>query len=96
MWRASIRLLIVLTLALAAALVVAITIGETALTPAQYTQAFIDPASGPGEILWAIRAPRAAAAALVGAALGLAGAVMQGLLRNPLADLVIPRVRSLP
>ncbi|MBP8246238.1 MAG: iron ABC transporter permease [Phenylobacterium sp.] len=61
-------------------------LGETALSAAQYAQAFGDPGSGPGEILWAIRAPRVVAAAVVGAALGLAGAVMQGLLRNPLAD----------
>lgn len=61
-------------------------LGETRLTAAQFAQAFADPGSGPGEILWQIRAPRSVAAAVVGAALGLAGAVMQGLLRNPLAD----------
>ena len=44
------------------------------------------PGSAEAEILWGIRAPRACAAALTGAALGLAGAVMQGLLRNPLAE----------
>jgi iron complex transport system permease protein len=33
-----------------------------------------------------IRAPRAVAAAVVGACLGLSGALLQGLLRNPLAD----------
>jgi iron complex transport system permease protein len=37
-------------------------------------------------ILWEIRLPRALTAWLVGAALGLAGAALQGLLRNPLAD----------
>ena len=37
-------------------------------------------------IVWGIRFPRALAAWLVGAALGLAGAALQGLLRNPLAD----------
>ncbi|MEO0983599.1 MAG: iron ABC transporter permease [Pseudomonadota bacterium] len=36
-------------------------------------------------IVWEIRAPRAAAAWLTGAALGLSGAALQGLLRNPLA-----------
>jgi iron complex transport system permease protein len=61
-------------------------LGETQLTAAQYVQAVTDPASGAGQVLWDIRAPRTAAAAVVGAALGLAGAVMQGLLRNPLAD----------
>jgi len=38
------------------------------------------------EIVWEIRAPRAATALAVGAALGLAGAALQGLLRNPLAE----------
>lgn len=37
-------------------------------------------------IVWEIRLPRALAAWFVGAALGLAGAALQGLLRNPLAD----------
>lgn len=37
-------------------------------------------------IIWEIRLPRAAAAFSVGAALGLAGAALQGLLQNPLAE----------
>jgi iron complex transport system permease protein len=37
-------------------------------------------------IIWELRAPRAVLAILVGAALGLSGAVLQGLLRNPLAE----------
>ena len=37
-------------------------------------------------IIWEIRFPRALTAFLVGAALGIAGAGLQGLLRNPLAD----------
>jgi len=37
-------------------------------------------------IVWEIRLPRAAAAFVVGAALGLAGAGLQGLLQNPLAE----------
>lgn len=37
-------------------------------------------------IVWDIRFPRALTAWLVGAALGLSGAALQGLLRNPLAD----------
>ena len=37
-------------------------------------------------VIFDIRLPRTVAALVVGAALGLAGAVMQGLLRNPLAD----------
>jgi iron complex transport system permease protein len=37
-------------------------------------------------IVWELRAPRAVLAILVGASLGLSGAVLQGLLRNPLAE----------
>ena len=37
-------------------------------------------------ILWNIRMPRVVLAALVGAALAIAGAAFQGLLKNPLAD----------
>lgn len=69
-----------------AALVVAVMIGETTLSGAQFAEAVRDPASGPAEVLWQVRAPRAVCALLVGGALGLAGAIMQGLLRNPLAD----------
>ncbi len=39
-----------------------------------------------GMVVWEIRLPRALLALLVGASLGMAGAVMQGLLRNPLAE----------
>jgi iron complex transport system permease protein len=37
-------------------------------------------------ILWEIRLPRAILALMIGAGLGLAGAAMQGFLRNPLAE----------
>ncbi|MFN3559374.1 MAG: FecCD family ABC transporter permease [Brevundimonas sp.] len=80
------RLILWLLAALAVAVVLAVALGESPLTAAQIGAAFRDPSSGPGEVLWAVRAPRALTALMVGAALGLAGAVMQGLLRNPLAD----------
>ncbi len=76
--------LLAATLALAG--VASLAVGEVALSSSQWLQALRDPSSAPGEIVFAIRAPRAAAALLVGGALGLAGAVLQGLLRNPLAD----------
>ena len=75
-----------LAAAILLALVGAVLFGETALSAAQYGQALAEPASGPGEVLWQVRAPRAVCALMVGAALGLAGAVLQDLLRNPLAD----------
>lgn len=37
-------------------------------------------------VLWTLRLPRVGLAALVGGSLGLSGALMQGLFRNPLAD----------
>lgn len=37
-------------------------------------------------VIWAIRLPRALAAFLAGAMLGISGAALQGLLRNPLAE----------
>ncbi len=63
-----------------AALVAALWLGPTPLA---------DPFAGDTAtrtIVWEIRLPRALTAWLVGAALGLAGAALQGLLRNPLAD----------
>ncbi|QIL90249.1 iron chelate uptake ABC transporter family permease subunit [Microbulbifer sp. SH-1] len=45
-------------------------------------------------ILWQLRLPRAALALLVGAALGMGGAAMQGMLRNPLAEPALLGVSS--
>jgi iron complex transport system permease protein len=42
--------------------------------------------SGGAFVLWNLRLPRALFAMLIGAALGLSGALTQGLFRNPLAD----------
>lgn len=70
---------------LALALALAVAFGETTLAPSQYANAF-RPGTPEAEVLWSLRLPRAVTAAAVGAALGLAGAAMQGLLRNPLAD----------
>ena len=76
-----------LSLGALGALGLAALVGPTALHPLDVGQALL----GGGEpahriILWEIRIPRALAAFLVGGALGLSGAAMQGLLRNPLAE----------
>jgi len=42
--------------------------------------------SGSAHVLWQIRLPRLLFAVLIGAALGVSGALTQGLFRNPLAD----------
>ncbi len=45
-------------------------------------------------VLWEIRLPRVLLAVLVGAVLGMSGAALQGLLRNPLADPAIVGVSA--
>lgn len=80
------RTSLVLAVLLLGALGLSVAFGETILSLGQYRDAFAHPDSPPGVILFVIRAPRGVCAALVGAALGVAGAVMQGLLRNPLAE----------
>jgi iron complex transport system permease protein len=49
-------------------------------------RALVDPAHPAYDVLWSVRLPRLLAAGLVGASLALAGAVMQAIVRNPLAD----------
>lgn len=77
---------LLLLIALAATMCVAVSLGEVGLDLDQYVQAVLDPGGPAGEILWNIRAPRVLAAAMVGGCLGLSGGLLQGLLRNPLAD----------
>lgn len=50
--------------------------------------------TGAAQIVWDIRLPRAMAAVIVGGLLGLAGVLMQALLRNPLADPYVLGVSS--
>jgi iron complex transport system permease protein len=78
---------IFLCLLLVAGLFFACLLGSTTLAPATVLQAlagFGDPADL--VVVWQIRLPRALAAMSVGAALGMSGAALQGLLRNPLAE----------
>lgn len=78
-----------LTLAVAAvaALVAACFLGTTPMSVPRVLAAFVGQApAGDSLVVWHIRLPRAAAAFVVGAALGASGAALQGLLRNPLAE----------
>ncbi|MEL6979253.1 MAG: iron ABC transporter permease [Pseudomonadota bacterium] len=76
-----------LSAATLAAVFCACLLGSTPLAPSRVLGAFFG-VGAPGDlvVVWSIRLPRAAAAFLVGAALGLSGAALQGLLRNPLAE----------
>ena len=62
-------------------------LGSTTL-PADRLLAALFGAGDAGDrlVVWQIRLPRALAAFMVGAALGISGAALQGLLRNPLAE----------
>ena len=77
------RLTIVALLALGAALCALSLMTGRVATP---WSAFLDRADPRWPIIFELRAPRTELAVLVGAALGLSGAVMQGYTRNPLAD----------
>src|SRR6185312_13651393 len=69
-----------------ACLIAFLFIGEVTLGPSSWLDAVLHPSSLSAQIVWGIRAPRNFTAACVGAMLGLSGALMQGLLRNPLAE----------
>ena len=60
--------------------------GASSLGPGGIGAALQAPASPEGQILLQLRLPRVVLAFGVGAALGLTGAVLQALVRNPLAD----------
>jgi len=75
-----------LALAAGASLVAALAIGSVHL-PAGDLVAALSGTSAPGaDIVLGLRAPRALSGFAVGATLALSGALLQGLLRNPLAD----------
>ncbi len=92
---ASRRLLPILALALAAAAIFATGYGAVSISPSQVLGiilahlgldtgiAYTDQQDA---ILWAIRLPRVVLGCLVGAALGISGAALQGVFRNPLAE----------
>lgn len=61
-------------------------VGSADLSGSDLWQGFLGKGGAPAIIVWEIRMPRAVAAFLTGASLGLAGGALQGLLRNPLAE----------
>ncbi|CCG41413.1 FecCD family ABC transporter permease [Magnetospirillum molischianum] len=76
----------ILVLLLALLAVVSVSLGTTALMPWDVFSANPDRAALARLVIVEIRLPRTLLAVLTGGSLGLAGAVLQGLLRNPLAD----------
>lgn len=81
------RLIPYLLLASLIVLIAALTIGPWPMRVGDAFSALLG-GGAPNDrvVIWEIRLPRAIAAFLVGAALGMSGAALQGLLRNPLAE----------
>ncbi|GAB4208434.1 MAG: iron ABC transporter permease [Roseiflexaceae bacterium] len=76
-------------LVLLAAMVVTMGVGEYPVPPLDVLRTLLGLPTGNAEygfIITTLRLPRMLVAALVGLALGVAGAILQGLTRNPLAD----------
>ena len=73
-------------LLLLAAGLLGLVLGPSALSLADVMTALSQDEGAAADIVWRIRVPRIALAALVGACLSVAGVVFQALLRNPLAD----------
>ena len=77
---------VTLVLAILCLLVVLMLFGDVTLNGDMWFDALFRWRSLPAEIIWGIRLPRNLAGIGVGAMLGMSGALMQGLLRNPLAE----------
>ncbi|MGA9658095.1 MAG: iron ABC transporter permease [Asticcacaulis sp.] len=67
-------------------LMIMLLFGDVALSGAMWWDALVHWRSLAADIVWGIRLPRNLTALGVGAMLGMSGALMQGLLRNPLAE----------
>ncbi|WP_335988840.1 FecCD family ABC transporter permease [Glycomyces sp. MUSA5-2] len=78
--------LVVLVAVIAALAVASVALGARAMDLGQVWAGLTDPASDAYPVVTELRLPRTALGLAAGAALGLAGALMQAMTRNPLAD----------
>ena len=77
---------LVLTVGSVLAAAASLAIGSNPLPIDAIVAGLLDPARDASSVVWGSRVPRTVLGLLVGACLGIAGAVMQGQTRNPLAD----------
>ncbi|MEU5870479.1 iron ABC transporter permease [Glycomyces sp. NPDC047369] len=78
--------LIILVAAIAVLTVASVALGARAMDLGQVWAGLTDPSSDAYPVVTELRLPRTALGLAAGAALGLAGALMQAMTRNPLAD----------
>jgi iron complex transport system permease protein len=86
MGRRDVRLELGLVALIAALAILSLMVGPAGLSPQAVLSGLWSGDGAAGIIVREIRLPRTALALLIGATLGLAGAALQGLLRNPLAE----------
>jgi iron complex transport system permease protein len=80
-------LILLLTIAVATTFVFSLSMGNASISVLQAIKDLFNVQPSLHQtVVWEIRLPRVILALLVGATLGIAGAAMQGFLRNPLAD----------
>ena len=84
-WRVTILILFAFLAVLGAFL--SLTKGSSMITMSQIVELLLNPGTDPqSQIIWNIRMPRTIVGALVGINLSLSGAILQAIMRNPLAD----------
>lgn len=84
-WRVTILILFAFLAVLGAFL--SLTKGSSVITMSQIVELLLHPGTDPqSQIIWNIRMPRTIVGALVGINLSLSGAILQAIMRNPLAD----------
>ncbi|SFU84609.1 FecCD family ABC transporter permease [Alicyclobacillus macrosporangiidus] len=76
----------VLVLMMILLFIVSLSVGETFLDPLELTQTLFGSTTPYNQLMLNLRAPRILAALLAGCALGGAGAILQAIIRNPLAS----------
>ena len=79
-------LIVALTVLILMLILVSLMVGPAGLSPREALSALISGEGPAGIIVRDIRLPRTLLAVMIGATLGLSGAALQGLLRNPLAE----------
>ena len=84
-WRLTILILFAFLAVLGSFL--SLTKGSSVITMEQIVELLLNPGTDPqSQIIWNIRMPRTIVGALVGINLSLSGAILQAIMRNPLAD----------